>query len=305
MEGMAELELGDLRSRSVSAFQELGAYEALWDIEASVPSFRTIANRFRDHPDARPSDFIESRIAREYAERVLAIVQEANLERFGVRVSGTAEYPDQLRDALHPVELLYFQGYWDLISANCIAVVGTRTPSEEGIARARKLIRKLVGENFTIVSGLAAGIDTIAHQTALAEGGRTIAVIGTPLSESYPRENFSLQRDLAKNFLVISQVPFCRYRRQTYRINKFFFPERNITMAALTRATIIVEAGETSGTLVQARAALRQNRKLFILDNCFRNPHLTWPAKFEKKGAIRVADFEDISRHLDTETPPD
>ena len=78
-----------------------------------------------------------------------------------------------------------------------------------------------------------------------------------------------------------------------------FFPERNVTMSALTEATIIVEAGETSGSLIQARAALHQNRKLFILNSCFQNPKLTWPAKFAKMGAIRVSEYEDIKRHLD------
>jgi hypothetical protein len=80
--------------------------------------------------------------------------------------------------------------------------------------------------------------------------------------------------------------------------NRYFFPERNITMSALTEATIIVEAGETSGTLIQARAALQQGRKLFILDSCFTNPALTWPEKFVKRGAIRVRDYDDIKTAL-------
>ena len=144
---------------------------------------------------------------------------------------------------------------------------------------------------------LAAGIDTVAHETAIAEGGRTIAVIGTPLSYTYPRENAELQRKIAREYLVISQVPVRRYEKQDYRKNRFFFPERNITMSALTEATIIVEAGETSGTLIQARAALQQRRKLFILDSCFRKG-LSWPEKFAANGAIRVKDYNDIRRHL-------
>ena len=80
--------------------------------------------------------------------------------------------------------------------------------------------------------------------------------------------------------------------------NNFFFPERNITMSALTQATIIVEAGETSGTLVQARHALKQGRKVFILESNFRKSGLTWPHAFEERGAIRVADYDDIRRHL-------
>jgi DNA processing protein len=85
-------------------------------------------------------------------------------------------------------------------------------------------------------------------------------VIGTPLSRVYPKDNAELQRKIAREFLLISQVPVKRYERQDYRRNRLFFPERNITMSALTEATIIVEAGETSGTLIQARAALNQGR---------------------------------------------
>ncbi|WP_250205809.1 DNA-processing protein DprA, partial [Escherichia coli] len=97
---------------------------------------------------------------------------------------------------------------------------------------------------------------------------------------------------------LISQVPFHRYLEQDYRSNRIFFPERNVTMSALTEATIIIEASETSGTLTQARAALAQGRKLFILESCFRNPSITWPARFEAQGAIRVRNYEDIRRHL-------
>ena len=89
-----------------------------------------------------------------------------------------------------------------------------------------------------------------------------------------------------------------RYERPNPTQNRIFFPERNITMSALTEATVIVEAGETSGTLVQARHALKQKRKLFILESNFHNPSLTWPHRFEERGAIRVRDYEDIREHL-------
>jgi DNA processing protein len=126
-------------------------------------------------------------------------------------------------------------------------------------------------------------------------------VIGTPLSRVYPKDNAELQRKIAREFLLISQVPVKRYERQDYPRNRLFFPERNITMSALTEATIIVEAGETSGTLIQARAALNQGRKLFIFDNCFRKG-LSWPQKFADKGAIRVVDYDDIRKQLSPTT---
>jgi len=289
------LEANDFTARAISPLRELGAYEALWDKPDTT--FKTLSEKFAARPDALPSDFVPADKARECADFVQRRFQEAEVTRYGVRVHGAGEYPRRLRDAAHPIELLYYQGWWDLADSRSIAVVGTRKPTRDGIARTKKLVKALVKDDFTIVSGLAAGVDTVAHETAIAEGGRTIAVIGTPLSGVYPRENALLQRKIANEFLVISQVPVKRYERQDYRMNRLFFPERNITMSALTEATIIVEAGETSGTLIQARAALQQGRELFILDNCFRKG-LSWPQKFADKGAVRAVDYDDIRRHL-------
>lgn len=288
----------DLGFRAISLLKELGAYEALWDRKGA--SFKKIAEMHRARPGSVPSDFVPEEEALEFAGRVRDLLARAGVEEFGVRVHGGGGYPERLRDAAHPVEFLYFQGWWDLVSTRSVAVVGTRKPSKEGIARARRLVKELVAEKFTIVSGLASGIDTVAHTTALECGGWTIGVIGTPISEAYPKRNAELQARIANEFLLISQIPVWRYSQQGPRGNRLFFPERNVTMSALTEATIIVEAGETSGTLIQARAALEQGRKLFVLDSCFRNTSLSWPRRLEGKGAIRVAEFEDIRRHLDT-----
>ena len=171
------LEGQDFALRAVSPRRELSAYEALWDKPETT--FKALSEKFAARPDALPSDFVPETKAREYAEFVRRRFHEADVTRYGVRVHGAGEYPQKLRDAAHPIELLYYQGWWDLV-----AVVGTRHPSPDGIARTRKLVKALVKDNFTIVSGLAAGVDTVAHETAIAEGGRTIAVIGTPLSHS-------------------------------------------------------------------------------------------------------------------------
>jgi DNA processing protein len=289
------LKSDDFDSCAVSPLLELGAYEALWDEPKA--SFRSIAAKFAAAPGSRPSDFVSASKAREYGDAVFRELTQTG-QRFGVRIHGAGEYPKKLRDAAYPVELLYYQGWWDLVDSRCVAVVGTRKPSEEGMRRAQQLVRELVKDDFTIVSGLAAGIDRIAHETAIARGGRTIAVLGTPISRSYPAENRELQSRIARDFLVVSQVPVYRYGRQTPIVNRMFFPERNVTMSALTEATVIVEAGETSGTLIQARAALQQGRKLFILDSCFQDKRLTWPQKYVEKGAIRVAKYDDIREHL-------
>ena len=275
---------------------ELGAYEALW--AQPEMSFKALAIKFSEFDDAKPSDFVPEELARETGLRVIQKLHERLNSWFGLRLQSDLDYPRGLRDATHPVELLYFQGYWDLISARSIAVVGTRKPSNDGKKRTRQLVKALVEDNFNIVSGLAEGIDTEAHETAIKNGGRTVAVIGTPLGHAYPKSNETLQQIIAERFLLISQVPVERHDMQGPRSNRVFFPERNKTMSALTEATIIVEAGETSGTLVQAREALQQNRKVFILNRCFETPDLTWPEKFAAKGAIRVREYDDIRRGL-------
>ena len=297
---MAQFDFGasDFAQRAVSPFLELGAYEAMWDRE--LASFKSIAQRFSALPGAVPSDFVDHATATNYANLVHGKLRDAGIGSYGVRVHGAGEYPDRLRDAEYPIELLYYQGWWDLVnSPRSIAIVGTRSPSENGVKRTRRLVRALLGDDFTIVSGLAKGIDAAAHDEAIREGGRTIAVLGTPISHVYPKENAALQREIAKHHLLISQVPVTRYdQSRNPAANSHFFPARNVTMSALTDATIIVEAGETSGTLVQARAALKQKRKLFILESCFQNPKLTWPHSFAEKGAIRVRDYDDIRAEL-------
>jgi DNA processing protein len=241
-----------------------------------------------------PSDFIEHSVADRCARAVMHRLKSAGVDRFGVRVNHAGDYPPRLRDARHPIELLYYQGAWELTETRCVAVVGTRQPSENAIRRTRQLARELVQRDFTVVLGLATGIDTAAHTSAIDSGGRTIAVIGTPLGVFYPRENRALQQQIAEQFLLISQVPVLRYAKQAVPQNRLFFPERNVTMSALTDATIIVEAGETSGTMTQARAALHQGRKLLILNSLFERDDLTWPANYQKRGAIRVRDMDDI-----------
>ncbi len=291
--GMLQLE--NRKTRPVSPFKEMGAYEALWTKVETT--FKTLAMQFAEFPGSLPSDFTSGEESSKCANFVSARFKDAGVKEFGVRVSGTADYPSKLRDAVHPVEFLYYIGWWDLVWSPSVAVVGTRKPTKAGASRARKLSKMLAVNDYTVVSGLAAGIDTVAHRTAMKYGGRTFAVLGTPISESYPKENADLQRKITKEFLVVSQVPVKRYSMQTYRENRLFFPARNITMSALTQATIIVEAGETSGTLIQARAALQQNRQLFILDSCFHQGH-KWPEKLAAQGATRIKDYEEILERL-------
>lgn len=281
----------------VSPALELGAYEELWAQDGQT--FKTLAELFSKSLNDLPSCFVDTERARARAREVMGIFRDKHLSDAGFVVHGTLDYPQSLRDARHPVQFLYYRGDLDLLSMPLrVAVVGSREASDDGVRRARKLAKRLVEDGAVVVSGLAKGIDTAAHTAAIEAGGQTIGVIGTPISESYPKENSELQERIARDYLLVSQVPVIRYARQTPHWNKIFFPERNATMSALTQATVIVEAGETSGSLTQARAAIEQKRKLFILDSCFRRG-LRWPERLQSQGAIRVSDYEDIRGHLD------
>lgn len=160
-----------------------------------------------------------------------------------------------------------------------VSVVGTRKPSAEAAARARVLVGALVGRGMTVVSGLAEGIDTEAHEAALADGGCTIAVIGTSLDEAYPARNRALQERLEKDQLVVSQFA------PGTPLQKKNFPMRNRTMALLSDATVIVEAGDKNGTLHQGWEALRLGRLLFLMESVAMDPTLTWPKEMIRYGA--------------------
>ncbi|MEP1522000.1 DNA-processing protein DprA [Ascidiaceihabitans sp.] len=288
----------DVSFNPISPMRELGAYEALWTRQGM--SWKKMADLFRKDPEALPSDFVSASEADATAKRVMGILKERGVNPFGVRIHHAGEYPLKLRDARNPVEMLYYQGTWELSEKKGLCIVGSRGASEDGQRRAARLAKELVKRDYAIVSGLATGIDSAAHNAALEAGGTTIGVIGTPLGEYYPKENRELQDHIAEKHLLISQVPIIRYSEEPFRNKRQYFPERNATMSALTEGTIIVEAAETSGTLTQARAAMHQGRKLFILDSCFQRTDITWPARFEKQGAVRVRTPDDIWSALGT-----
>jgi len=282
----------------ISPAEEISAFEALW---ARFKTVKRMADLFERHDHKLPSQVARSEglTAAEVEDARSRLRQMMPFSSYSALFYRDFEYPERLRDAKYPAEVLYYQGALDLLSSSCVSVVGTREPSEAGARRSRKIAQMLVAHGFTVMSGLADGIDTAAHLGALEAGGRTVAVIGTPLNTAYPRSNSDLQRRIGSEHLLASQVPFCLAAQRGWRENRVFFPERNKTMSALSLATVIVEASETSGTLVQARATLEQRRKLFILDSCFQ-AGLSWPDQYLTKGAVRVVSGDEIIDALPT-----
>jgi DNA processing protein len=173
-----------------------------------------------------------------------------------------------------------------------VSIVGSRKASPEGLSDARRITKILVEKDVAIVSGLAEGIDTAAHETAIETGGRTIAVLGTPLNETFPKKNFKLQQEIMHHHLAISEFQI------GHPTTPKDFVVRNRTMALISDATIIVEAQDTSGSKHQGWEALRLGRSLFIWNSILNNPQLNWWKEMIRYGAIELSDPEDVFESL-------
>ena len=206
------------------------------------------------------------------------------LERWradGIRPVGVLDddYPANLRAVHDRPALIFVAGELGPGDERAIAIVGTRHPSDEGRARAAALARDFVASGITVLSGLAAGIDTAAHRAALDAGGRTVAVIGTGHGSAYPPANASLQHRLSQEHAVVS--PFWPETPPS----PDGFRRRNGVMSGLSRGTVIVEASSRSGTRVQARLALAHGRPVFLLAELLEQE---WAAELARRPGVHV-----------------
>lgn len=280
---------------AVSPYDELMAYEYLYSREGTS---RGKMSRILSEHGTRPTFALEAYSGfldpsgyddvRDYVS--------ARLGSFSVLVDGTPQFPTKLRAQKYPLPVFYYRGDISLVEYPCVSVVGTRHPSERGAASARKIAGALAEQDIIIVAGLAEGIDTCAMTEAMAHGKRVIGVIGTPIDHYYPAKNRELQDQVAQDGLLISQVPIYQYDHQPFSTKHYYFPERNMTMAALSKATVIVEAGETSGTRTQARACIDQGKTLIFLSEMLQS--VSWAQDFVDKGAIVARSISDIMKAI-------
>ena len=169
------------------------------------------------------------------------------------------EYPDILRNIYNPPKKLFYRGQMEVLEKTCIAIIGTRKYSDYGEIMTKKIVRELAVLDIAIVSGLAKGIDTIAHMAAMENNLPTIAVLGSGINHVYPYENTNLSRKIEKNGLIFSE-----YKGNTAPM-PFHFPQRNRIVSGLSIATIVIEAPKRSGALITARLALEQGRDIFVV----------------------------------------
>jgi DNA processing protein len=216
------------------------------------------------------------------------------LERDGVRITTVLDddFPPNLRLIYNLPPFLTYRGTLERDDARSVAVVGTRQASLEAQAKARRLAGQLSEAGVTVLSGLARGIDTAAHEATLAAGGRTIAVMGTGIRTIYPRENAELAERIAITGALVSQ--FWPDSPPT----SYSFPRRNIVMSGMGQGTVVVEASATSGAKLQARYALEHGKRVFLLSSLVRQR--PWARRYLERGAVEVHDVDDIVRLLQT-----
>jgi DNA processing protein len=201
------------------------------------------------------------------------------------------DYPRTLRLIFNLPPFLFVRGHLLERDLRSVAVVGTRKPTDLGVLKAAKMARLLADAGVTVVSGLARGIDTAAHQATLERGGRTIAVIGTGILRCYPKENTELAERIAAAGAVVSQF------WPSAPPASWSFPRRNITMSGIAQGTVVIEASATSGAKMQARLALQHGKKVFLLRSLVDN--YPWAARYATERNARIVDeVEDVVGEL-------
>lgn len=227
-------------------------------------------------------------------ERLDEITQAAeehvdNAARVGAKLISVLDdaYPSMLQRVRERPPFLFYIGDLSLASQPSVAVVGTRKPSSEGIARTSRLAAALAQAEYVVVSGMAAGVDTAAHRSALAHHGATTAVMGTGILRTYPATNQGLRSDIAESGLLVSQfLPDQPPGRHT-------FPMRNVVTSGLAHATVVVEASDTSGARLQARIAAEQGRAVLLLSSLVEKQ--VWANEMVAGGRARqVASAHDV-----------
>jgi DNA processing protein len=233
----------------------------------------------RDHEAEAPTLFGDDGPAPPPLEQIAAEIEAWEAEGMHLYTVLDPGYPDNLRGVHDRPPFVFVAGALAPGDGRAIAVVGTRVASEHGVWVARAIAEHLVEQRYTVVSGLAAGIDVAAHTAALARGGRTVAVIGTGLRRSYPPQHAALQRRIAGECAVISQFwPDAPPSRRS-------FPMRNAVMSGFALATVVVEASLTSGSRIQARLALEQGRPVFLLEAVLEHE---WARELAARPGVRV-----------------
>lgn len=203
------------------------------------------------------------------------------------------EYPNLLKQIFDPPWVLYIKGKKELLNQpKTLAVVGARKPTTYGLEALKMILPTLIEKNFTIISGVAEGIDAAAHIITLKNAGQTIGVLGGGLLNIYPKSNLQLALTMMKQGLLVSEIP------PTRRAEPWMFPMRNRIISGLSQSLFVVEAKERSGTLITAQAAIEQGRDVFALPGNIVSPHSMGTNLLIQDGAKLVISAADIEEEF-------
>jgi len=279
--------LGPIKVRALIDF--LGSPQAVFSADgAELQKVRGIGEKLR-------YSILEQR------EKLDPAAEEEQADELGVRIITLfdTEYPEPLKAIHDPPLALYVRGSFLPQDAQALGIVGSRKATHYGLNAADRMAYQLAQTGFTVVSGLARGIDTAAHQGALKAKGRTVAVLGAAIDQLYPPENAELADAIAQSGAVISEYPLGRQAdRQT-------FPYRNRIISGLSMGVLVVEAGFKSGSLHTADAALEQGRSVFAIPGRIDHPSAKGTNRLIKNGAKLVDNVGDILEEFELLIPPE
>ncbi|MCP4482770.1 MAG: DNA-protecting protein DprA [bacterium] len=217
-------------------------------------------------------------------EDELKLVEEHNIK---ILAFDSPDYPLILKEIVDPPPFLFCKGDLTLLNSNCIAIIGSRYPTAYAKKVTAKLAEELAISDITIISGLARGIDSIAHKGAL-KTGKTVAVLGNGFGTVYPSENKQLYQEIAEKGLVLTEFLF-----KTAPLARNF-PRRNRLVSGISKGVVVVEAAEKSGSLITANLAADQNKDVFAVPGELTNPNAKGPNQLIKDGAKMVTDAGDV-----------
>jgi DNA processing protein len=265
-----------------------------------LTAFRTPQAIFRASSSEIQAVGVAGGVARSLASGVAfedAVTQQQRMAEIGATLvpCNSQGYPARLKEIYDPPPLLFARGRVDLLATLSIAVVGTRRPTPYGTAASSKLARDLADAGLTIASGMARGVDTVAHLAALDAGGNTIAVFGCGVDELYPAENRKLSDRIAAEGLIVSDFPM---GTPPYPQN---FPMRNRIISGISLGVLIVEGGQYSGSAITARLAAEQGREVFAVPGNITSKMSYAPNLLIKQGAKLVQDWNDVVTELKPE----
>lgn len=280
MSSIPQSELVQLLAMSTAPDKKISTFKLIDDIRLSGGISAVWDQKFS-------TTLFEDEIGRKLLEDANDVISRSKTAGLRMLSCFDSDYPEQLATIHEMPAVIWIKGILKA-ETKALSVVGTRTPSEWALNYVADLIKGLRNSEVTVVSGLALGVDTCAHTEALKHGMRTVAVLGNGLDISYPPTNMNLQNKIVSEGMVLSQFP------PGFSPTKFSFPMRNAVMSGYSRASLIVEAGENSGTRIQGRVAIAHGRSVILTQKVV--DQTSWAKKLSKHPGVFVA--QDVSEAI-------